>query len=34
LPATSETGVQPDDHRNALDRKVFQETPVIAMAQA
>jgi len=27
-PATSE------DHRNALDRKVLQKTPVLAMAQA
>jgi nitrogen regulatory protein P-II 1 len=26
--------VQPEDHRNALDRKVLQKTPVLAMAQA
>jgi len=28
------TEVQPEDHRNALDRKVLQKTPVLAMAQA
>src|SRR5271165_3678940 len=26
--------VQPEDYRNALDRKVLQKTPMLAMAQA
>src|SRR5271165_1193125 len=34
MPATPATGVQPEDHRNALDRKVLQKTPVLAMAQS
>src|SRR6202140_2476182 len=34
LLATPATEVQPEDHRNALDRKVLQKTPVLAMAQA
>src|SRR5271166_1127034 len=34
MPATPATEVQPEDHRNALDRKVLQKTPVLAMAQA
>src|SRR5271166_2909852 len=34
LPPTPATGVQPEDHRNALDRKVLQKTPVLAMAQS
>ena len=34
MPATSATEVQPEDHRNALDRKVLQKTRVLAMAQA
>ena len=29
LPATPATEVQPEDHRNALDRKVLQKTPVL-----
>src|SRR5271166_3766947 len=33
MPATPATEVQPEDHRNALDRKVLQKTPVLAMAQ-
>jgi hypothetical protein len=28
LPPTPATGMQPEDHRNALDRKVLQKTPV------
>jgi hypothetical protein len=27
MPATPATEVQPEDHRNALDRKVLQKTP-------
>jgi hypothetical protein len=34
MPATPATGVQQKDHRNALDGKVLQKTPVLAMAQA
>src|SRR5271166_38469 len=34
MPATLATEVQPEDHRNTLDRKVLQKTPVLAMAQA
>ena len=34
MPATPATEVQPGDHRNVLDRKVLQKTPVLAMAQA
>jgi hypothetical protein len=34
MPATPGTEVQSEDHRNALDRKVLQKTPVLAMAQA
>ena len=34
LPDNRATGVQPEDHRNALDRKALQKTPVLAMAQA
>src|SRR5271165_1709075 len=34
LPPTPATGVQPEHHRNALDRKVLQKTPVLAMAQS
>ena len=34
MPATPATEVQPEDHRNALHRKVLQKTPVLAMAQA
>ena len=34
MPATPGTEVQAEDHRNALDRKVLQKTPVLAMAQA
>ena len=34
MPATPATEVQPEDHRNALDRKVLQKTPVLAMARA
>jgi len=34
MPATPATEVQPVDHRYALDRKVLQKTPVLAMAQA
>jgi len=34
MPATPATWVQPEDHRNALDRKALQKTPVLAMAQA
>ena len=33
MPAIPATEVQPEDHRNALDRKVLQKTPVLAMAQ-
>jgi hypothetical protein len=33
-PATPATEAQRDDHRNALDRKALQKTPVLAMAQA
>jgi hypothetical protein len=32
MPATPATEAQHDDHRNALDRKVLQKTPVLAMA--
>ena len=32
MPATPATEVQPEDHRNALDRKVLQKTPVLAGA--
>jgi hypothetical protein len=32
--ATAATEVQHEDHRNALDGKVLQKTPVLAMAQA
>ena len=31
MPATPAIEVQPEDHRNALDRKVLQKTPVLAM---
>jgi hypothetical protein len=34
MPETPGTEVQAEDHRNALDRKVLQKTPVLAMAQA
>src|ERR1700738_981342 len=34
MPATPATEAQPEDHRNALDRKVLQKTPVLAMAQS
>jgi len=34
MPATPATEMQPEDHRNALDTKVLQKTPVLAMAQA
>jgi hypothetical protein len=34
MPATPATEAQHDDHRNALDGKVLQRTPVLAMAQA
>ena len=34
MPAIPATEVQPEDHRNALDGKVLQKTPVLAMAQA
>jgi hypothetical protein len=34
MPATPATGVQREDNRNPLDRKVLQKTPVLAMAQA
>ena len=34
LPAMPATEVQPEDHRNALDGKILQKTPVPAMAQA
>ncbi len=30
MPATPATEVQPEDHRNALARKVLQKTPVLA----
>ena len=32
-PATPATRVQPEDHRNALYRKAWQKTSVMAMAQ-
>ena len=34
MPATPATEVQPEDHWNALDRKVLQKTPLLTMAQA
>jgi hypothetical protein len=34
MPATPATEVQPEDHRNALDRNVLQKTPALAMAEA
>jgi hypothetical protein len=34
MPATPATEAQHEDHRNALDGKVLQRTPVLAMAQA
>jgi hypothetical protein len=34
MPTTPATEVQPEDHRNALDGKVLQKTPVLAMTQA
>ncbi len=34
MPATPATDVQPEDHRNALDKKVLQKMPVLAMALA
>jgi hypothetical protein len=34
LPPTPATKVQLEDHRNALDRKLLQKTPVLAMAQS
>jgi hypothetical protein len=34
MPATPATEVQPEDRRNALDRKVLQKASVLAMAQA
>jgi len=33
MPATPATQVQPEDDRNALDRKVLQRTPVLAMGK-
>jgi len=33
VPATPATQMQPEDHLRALDRKVFQKTPVPAMAR-
>src|SRR6202035_3835192 len=33
MPATPATEVQPGNHRNALDRKVLQKTPVLAMGK-
>ena len=34
MPTIPATEVQPEDHRNALDRKVLHKTPVLAMARA
>ena len=34
MPATPGTEVEAEDHRNALDRKVLQKTPVLATTQA
>jgi outer membrane protein TolC len=34
MPPTSATETQHGDHPNALDGKVLQRTPVLAMAQA
>jgi hypothetical protein len=34
VPATPATQTQPEDHLRALDRKVFQRTPISAMARA
>jgi hypothetical protein len=34
VPATPATQTQPEDHVRALDRKVFQRTPIPAMARA
>jgi len=34
VPATPATEMQPQDHLRALDRKVFQRTPVPTMARA
>src|SRR5580700_8382510 len=34
MPATPATKVQAEDHRNALDRKVLQNTPMLAVARA
>ena len=34
VPATPATEMQPEDHLRALDRKVFQRTPIPAMARA
>jgi hypothetical protein len=31
MPATPAPEVQPEDHRNALDRNALQKTPVLAM---
>jgi hypothetical protein len=34
IPVTPATQMQPEDHLRALDRKVFQRTPIPAMARA
>jgi hypothetical protein len=34
VPATPATQMQPEDHLRALDRKVFERTPIPAMARA
>jgi hypothetical protein len=34
IPATPATQMQPEDHLRALDRKVFERTPIPAMARA
>jgi hypothetical protein len=34
IPATPATQMQPEDHLRALDRKVFQRTPVPTVARA
>jgi hypothetical protein len=34
VPATPATQTQPEDHPRALNRKVFQRTPIPAMARA
>jgi hypothetical protein len=34
IPATPATQMQPEDHLRALDRKVFQRSPVPTMARA